>query len=321
MLKKFFLICTLIISNLNTVFANEINPLESKEVLIQTYNFAGDVLNYKELIPNEINHKGNIYKMIDIKAEENTKIETINKTENVEKIVTDTKKENVITLFEKELNINNDNLKGTLKLDENSLEITKNQVENVTNYKTQKYSLFENKSYYGLESNDYSLLPQTLNKNGKTLKLISAEFIKTNSNDIYNANCKYGATFTKKIPNTKEVVKDYKATVNYVGELEKTTVESRDVTVFYSQDKSIENNEIINNTEEISNKTNTESNTQIENSLLNKLFILCVLILISLSIVIIFVVKSKNKNERRKNFEKTNYKSKKHKYKNKKNEK
>ena len=280
MIKKFFLIFAFIIFNLNTVFANEISPLESKEMLIQTYEFAGDVLNYKELIPNEINHKGNIYKMIDIKAEENTKIETIQKTEPIEKIVTDTKKSNVINLFEKELTIDKDNLKGTLKLDENSLEITKNQVENVTNYKTEKYTIYEDKSYYGLESNDYSLLPQTLNKNGKTLKLISAEFVKTNSNDIYNANCKYGATFTKKIPNTKEVVKDYKATINYVGEVEKTTVESRDVTVFYSQDKAIENSEIINNTEEIKSETNTKNNTQIENSLLNKLFILCILILI-----------------------------------------
>lgn len=315
MIKKFFLIFAFIIFNLNTVFANEISPLESKEMLIQTYEFAGDVLNYKELIPNEINHKGNIYKMIDIKAEENTKIETIQKTEPIEKIVTDTKKSNVINLFEKELTIDKDNLKGTLKLDENSLEITKNQVENVTNYKTEKYTIYEDKSYYGLESNDYSLLPQTLNKNGKTLKLISAEFVKTNSNDIYNANCKYGATFTKKIPNTKEVVKDYKATINYVGEVEKTTVESRDVTVFYSQDKAIENSEIINNTEEIKSETNTKNNTQIENSLLNKLFILCILILISLSVVIIFIVKSKNRNERRKNFEK------KPRYKNKKNEK
>lgn len=309
MIKKLFLIFAFITFNFNTIFANEIPlPLESKEILIQTYNFKGDILNYEELVPNEVIHKGNVYRIVDIKAQENTKTETIKLTENVDKIVTDIEKSNVINLFEKELTIDKDNLKGTLKLDENSLKITKNQVENVTNYKTEKYTIYEDKSYYGLESNDYALLPKTLNKNGKTLKLISAEFIKTNSNDTYNATCKYGATFTKKTPNTKEVVKDYKATVNYIGEVEKTIIESRDITVFYSQD----------DTNLISNQTNTESNTQIEsslNSLFNKLFSLCVLILVSLSIIIIFIIKSKNKNERIKKFEK------KSKYKNKKNEK
>ena len=315
MIKKLFLILAFITFNFNTVFADEITPLtpfESKEILIQTYEFAGDVLNYEELVPNEVNHKGNVYRIADIKAQENTKTETIQKTEPIEKIVTDTEKSNVINLFEKELTIDKDNLKGILKLDENSLKITKNQVENLTNYKTEKYTIYEDKSYYGLESNDYALLPQTLNKDGKTLKLISAEFIKTNSNDIYNANCKYGATFTKKIPNTKEIVKDYKATVNYVGTVEKTVVESRNVTVFYEKDDTISNN--IN-----------DNNIKNENRLMdNQIFILFATVLIMLfviTLIIISILTRQIKAERRKNFEKNNYKSKKHKHKNKKNEK
>ena len=321
------LICTMLFTLFlnNSVLANETienttfpTPTSTKETVIETYTFNGNVLDYENLIPNEIIHNNETYIKKDIKVDEQTKTETLEKIEPVEKIITDKEKENAINLFEKELNYNKDNLTGILKLDESSLNISKNKVENITKYNNKKYTVYEDKTYYGLESNDYSLLPKNIMKDGVVLKLITADFVKTNSVDTYNAVCKYGGTYTKKIPTSQEIVKDYKATVNYVGTVEKTIVENRNVTVFYEKGNSptfidTDNNNI------------NDNNIKNENRLIdNQIFILFIIVLIMLfvvTLIIIFVLTRQIKAERRKNFEKNNYKSKKHKYKNKKNEK
>ena len=257
------LFCTVLLNN--SVLASETieetsfaTPTSTKETVIETYTFNGDVLDYENLIPNEITHNNETYLKKDIKVDEQIKTETMEKTETLEKIITDKEKENAITLFDKELNYNKDNLTGILKLDENSLNISKNEVENITKYNNKKYTVYEDKTYYGLENNDYSLLPKSIMKDGVVLKLITADFVKTNSVDTYNAVCKYGGTYTKKIPTSQEIVKDYKATVNYVGNLEKTVVESRDVTVFYEKDNSPISTDINNylNSTDIKNEQN-----------------------------------------------------------------
>ena len=324
MIKFFIFICTFLL-NTNIVFGNnlvEVEPIETKETVIQTYRFDGSINNYEDLIPNEIDYNNKIYKKIDIKVDEKKRTETLEKIEPIEKIITEKEKINAINLFEKELNYNKDNLNGVLKLDEKSLNISKNKVENVTTYTNEKYTMYEDKTYYGLISNDYSLLPKTIEKNGTYLKLLSANFIKTNSNDIYNAVCKYGGTYTKRIPNTKEVVKDYKATVNYIGNLEKTIVESRTITVYYElQNNKLENTNIENTSIENIFNTNKEKNKILE----NQLFLICIVVLIILFIVTVVSIYStklnKEKQERSSKFEKNNYKQKKYKYKNKKNEK
>lgn len=344
MIKFFIFICTFLL-NTNIVFGNnlvEVEPVETKETVIQTYRFDGSINNYEDLIPNEIDYNNKIYKKIDIKVDEKKRTETLEKIEPIEKIITEKEKINAINLFDKELNYNKDNLKGKLKLDEKSLNISKNKVENITTYTNEKYTMYEDKTYYGLTSNDYSLLPKTIEKNGTYLKLISADFIKTNSNDIYNAICKYGGTYTKRIPNTKEVVKDYKVTVNYVGNLEKTIIESRTITVYYEpKNKEIQNintnNETISKNNNIENETVfvsdentnsvnlTENNKNINKILENQMFIICIIVLIILFIVTVVSICStklnKQKQERSSKFEKNNYKQKKYNYKNKKYEK
>lgn len=238
MKKLLTIILSLFALNNSIVLANEIErptPTSKKETIVETYEFYGNIADYETLIPKEITHNGNIYIKTDINVDEKTKTETLEISENSEKILEKNSKEKAITLFEKELNYDKDNLKGILKLDENSLNISKNEIENITNYETKKYTVYQDKTYYGLESNDYSLLPQTIIKNGTTLKLLTADFIKTNSKDTYNAECKYGGTYTKKIPTVKENVKNYKATATYKGTVTKEVVESRMVTVFYEK--------------------------------------------------------------------------------------
>lgn len=298
MKKILFLIIALFL-NYTTVFAEETKakPISTKETVIETYSFKGDILNYETLIPNEINHNGDIYLKTDIKVDEKTRTETLDIQETVEKIITEQEKSNAILLFDKELSYEKDSLKGVLKIDENSLEVTKNTVENITKYNDKKYTVYEDKTYYGLESNDYSLLPKNIMKNGVVLKLITADFVKTNSKDTYNAICKYGGTYTKKVPTSKEIIKDYKAKVNYVGTVNKEVVESRDVTVFYEKNS-------------IYDKIEEPLGDNIKVTLENNLSFILIIVLISMIFIIIllliFVITKqlKIKEERRKNFEK-----------------
>ena len=298
------LFCTVLLNN--SVLASEtieetsfVTPTSTKETVIETYTFNGDVLDYENLIPNEITHNNETYLKKDIKVDEQIKTETMEKTETLEKIITDKEKENAITLFDKELNYNKDNLKGILKLDENSLNISKNQVENITKYNNKKYTIYEDKTYYGLENNDYSLLPKSIMKDGVVLKLITADFVKTNSVDTYNAICKYGGTYTKKIPTSQEIVKDYKATVNYVGTVEKTVVESRNVTVFYEKGNSPISTDI--------NNYLNSNDTKMDNQIFTLLTIVLSMFFIII-LIIIFILTRQIKAERRKNIEKSDYK-------------
>lgn len=325
------------------IFANSLETISTKETLIKTFEIDGDV-NYEELIPNKIEHKEEFFIKTNVKlVDEKFRTENIDIVEPAEKIISEKEKNNAISLFEKEIEYKKENYNGTLKLDESSLKLVKNEVENITTYDTKKYTLYEDKTYYGLEENDYSLLPQTIIKDGIVLKLITADFIKTNSKDTYNAICKYGGAYQKKIPSTKQLVKTYKVTVNYKGSVSKKIIEKRIVDVAYekiTENKVIElDTETISedteiNTEELSLKeidTNALENTNKVNEIdkaynnstnNNQIFILAIIVIFLLSIIIIVVViafkpkqkQSNNKFERRNKFEKK-FRKKKRKYK------
>lgn len=333
----FFIIFCMFLNNISLVFATEnstVEAISTKETLIKIYEFAGNI-DYEPLIPSSLEHKGETFIKKDIKVEEEKRTENVDIVEPVEKIITESKKSKATNLFEKELNYNKNSLKGILKLDESSLKVVKNEVENITKYDTKKYTIYEDKTYYGLESNDYSLLPQTIIKDGVVLKLITADFVKTNSKDTYNCNTKYGGTYNKQIPSTKQVVKNYKATVNYKGNIEKEIVYKRIVTVFYEQGQSnnieietkTEVTTILSTIETNTINTNITSESLIENIDIkennksdNQLFTL-VLVVISmlfiLVLAILFVLSKQMKLERSKKDEKKYKKTKKFKKRNK----
>lgn len=317
----FFIIFSIFLNSVSVVFATEQNNIEAistKETIIKTYEFAGNI-DYEPLIPKNIEYKKEIFIKKDVNVEEQKRIENVDIVEPVEKIISENDKSKAINLFEKELNYNKDNLKGVLKLDESSLKVVKNEVENITKYDTKKYTIYEEKTYYGLESNDYSLLPQTIIKDGVVLKLITADFIKTNSKDTYNCNTKYGGNYTKKIPINKQIVKNYKASVNYKGDIQKEIVDKRIVTVFYEKEQS--NNNIVDiktedttikdlkNSENIPDNFNikeTNKIVKIENQLLI-IFLVVILMLFILSLFILFILSRQIKGERRKTNEKKKY--------------
>ena len=156
--------------------------------------------------------------------------------------------EQLLDLFQNDLPYEKDDYKGILTKDIFSLKVEPSQVENNTIYTNKVVTLGENKTYYGLESNDYSLIPKTITKNGVTLNLVDANFLSTNNEAIstvadtsvgtlYNCNAVYKGSYIEKIPNTKTNVLDYKVTVNYKGIVQKEIFEKNIITVMYDGEK------------------------------------------------------------------------------------
>ena len=225
---------------------------EDKEKAIKVFETYEDI-NLDNVVFENFEYDNYNYTKDTINIDRITQKDVKEQIEQIEIIISPDEKEkfsaeDIINLFEDELLYEKDDCKGILKKDISSLQIEPNQVENVTTYTSQTITLTENKVYYGFESNDYSLIPRTIVKNGVTLKLVDASFVSTNNEAIstvantgvstlYNCNTLYKGSYTKKIPNTKTVILDYKATINYKGDIVKETFEKNVITVNYIGDK------------------------------------------------------------------------------------
>ena len=145
--------------------------------------------------------------------------------------------------FEESAPRNNDNILRLAKFvhsyceKENCLPLDKTAMAKVVEYASALSSDKEKLSTHFSEIGEIVSESSTWAKLSRK-KLITADFVKTNSKDTYNCNTKYGGTYNKKIPSTKQVVKNYKATVTYKGNIEKEIVDKRIVTVFYEQGQS-----------------------------------------------------------------------------------
>lgn len=284
----------MLVFSINTVFASQ--PTSEKEIIIREYSIDGEE-DYTEVIQDEIINNGMIYKLVDTEVLENAETENIEKTETVEKIIET--KDNALQYFDETLEYNQDGLQGILTLDTSSLTVVENETESKTTYETKTFTTKEEQTYYNLESNDYALLPQIITKNGIVLKLVSAEFEQTNSIGLFKANCVYSANYTKKIPSTTTTVKNYKATVNYVGTLTKENVSSREITAYYE-------NTGISQYESDSDDSNVIDGTIVSSETKNTditiiAIIILVIIICLISIITILLKKARKKEKNNKN--------------------
>ena len=191
-----------------------------------------------------------------VDIEKVTKTDTIKVLETLDVILTKQEREKlsnleIINLFQDGLPYEKDGYKVVLQKDLSSLKIEPNKTESTTTYTNQRITLNQQKEYYGLESNDYSLIPKTVVKNGVTLNLVDANFTNTNNEAIssvantgvgtlYNCTASYSGSYIKKIPNTKTDIIDYKATMEYKGEISKEIFEKNLITVSYVGDKIVD---------------------------------------------------------------------------------
>lgn len=258
---KKLIMCLLSILALNkTVFANNLVEIQTsitedktKAIKIFESYEETDESNLKNILFEDFEQDGYNYIKSNVDIEKITQIDSVNITETLDVVLTKEEKEKlsnleIINLFQDSLTYEKDGYKGILQKDLASLKIEPNKIESTTTYTNQTITLNQQKQYYGLESNDYALIPKTVVKNGVTLNLVDANFVSTNNEAIssvantsvgtlYNCTATYSGSYTKKIPNTKTNVIDYKATMEYKGDISKEIFEKNVITVTYTGNK------------------------------------------------------------------------------------
>lgn len=179
-----------------------------------------------EIVVDNIN-----YKLENIKKIENKKTLSINKEINEELIVTTNNKYNVLNLFENKKEITEDGYKGTLELQNDSLEIKVND-----SYQ-EEYKVYLQKVYNDVPSNDINNIPKEIKENGTTYYLVNpiwniSTTEKVDNNDIpvtYNGTMYYEGI------KVRTIVRNYKASIKYTGTLEKEIIDSVTYNVEYKE--------------------------------------------------------------------------------------
>ena len=261
---KKLIMCLISILALNkTVFANNLVEIQTSITedktqaikIFESYEETNET-DLKTLLFEDFEQDGFKYTKNSVDIEKVTKTDTIKTTESLDVILTKEEKEKlsnleIINLFQDGLPYEKDGYKGILQKDLTTLKIEPNKTESTTTYTNQTITLNQKKEYYGLESNDYALIPKTITKNGVTLNLVDANFVSTNNEAIssvantgvgtlYNCTASYSGSYTKKIPNTKTNVIDYKATMEYKGDISKEIFEKNLITVSYVGNKMLD---------------------------------------------------------------------------------
>lgn len=186
---------------------------------------------YEKLIKDEIVVDNINYKIENIKKIENKKTLSINKEISEELIVTTNNKYNVLNLFENKKEISEDGYKGTLELQNDSLEIK------VNNSYQEEYKVYLQRTYNNVSSNDINDIPKEIKENGTTYYLVNpiwniSTTEKVDNNDIpvtYNGTMYYEGI------KVRTIVRNYKASIKYTGTLEKEIIDSVTYNVEYKE--------------------------------------------------------------------------------------
>lgn len=240
-----------------TVFASDLKELElsineDKTMAIKIFESLENI-DFTKVVFEDFEKDNFKYTKDNVKVEEITKEDKKEQIETLELILSksdfdklDNRK--ILQLFQDNLPYEKDEYKGILLKENSTLKIETNKTESTTTYSSQTITLNEKKTFYGLENNDYGLIPKTIVKNGVTLNLVDANFVSTNNevissvantgvSTLYNCNAVYKGSYTKKIPNTNTKILDYKVTVQYKGEIAKEIFEKNIITVTYKGEK------------------------------------------------------------------------------------
>lgn len=190
-----------------------------------------NVTEYEKTIENEIVVDNINYKLENIKKIENKKTLSINKEINEELIVTTNNKYNVLNLFTNKKETNEDGYKGTLELQNDSLEIKVND-----SYQ-EEYKVYLQKVYNDVSSNDINDIPKEIKKDGTIYYLVNPEWNIATTEKISNNNVPvtYNGTMYYEGIKVRTIVINYKASVKYTGVLEKEIIDSVTFNIEYKE--------------------------------------------------------------------------------------
>ena len=186
---------------------------------------------YRENIKNEITIDNVKYELQDITEQENKGIVSEEKEQTKQKVVYTNNKYDVLNMFESKIEMTEDEMSGTLELQNNSLDLK------VNDSYIEQYKVSLTKNYENVPSNELNDVPKTIEENGTTYYLINpiwtvSQVEKVEGQDVpiaYNGEMQYEGI------KERTIVKSYLATVSYKGILEKEEVDSISFEITYKE--------------------------------------------------------------------------------------
>ena len=186
---------------------------------------------YRENIKNEITIDNVKYELQDITEQENKGIVSEEKEQTKQKVVYTNNKYDVLNMFESKIEMTEDEMSGTLELQNNSLNLK------VNDSYIEQYKVSLIKTYENVPSNELNDVPKTIEENGTTYYLINpiwtvSQVEKVEGQDVpiaYNGEMQYEGI------KERTVVKSYLATVTYKGTLEKEEINSITFQIKYKE--------------------------------------------------------------------------------------
>lgn len=167
----------------------------------------------------DIERSGYLYTFADMLKQSSEQAETKRHSETVTLPCNTADMGEVLKLFDPSIEfITEEGFSGVLTLDHTTM-----QVE-VDGYKNSSYNVTANRTYPNLSAADVSLVPKTVEENGRTLALdnVNWQEARTASVDGYDMPELYTATATYSGTANSRKATGYTATAEYAGELSKT---------------------------------------------------------------------------------------------------
>ncbi|MCI9286461.1 MAG: hypothetical protein HFJ57_00460 [Clostridia bacterium] len=210
---------------LKTYEENKIVPIENKA-------------EYKNSIENEITLEGIIYKLKDVKEQENKTILVKDKEITEEKIVNTSNKHSALKLFEKEKKIEEDGYIGIVDLQQNSIRLRANE-----SY-IEEYKVDLKREYNNVPQNELNEIPKTIQENGTTYYLVDPvwNIAETQNVDGQEIPTSYKGVMNYEGVKRRTIIKNYIATVIYKGTLKKKEADSITFNIIYEEIGTQENN-------------------------------------------------------------------------------
>jgi len=190
-----------------------------------------DAEQYRENIKSEITIGNVKYQLQDVSEQENKGIVSREKEQVKQKIVYTNNKYEALNMFESKIEVVENEMQGTLELQNNSLDIK------VNDSYTEQYKVSLIKTYENVPNNELNDIPKTIEENRTTYYLINpiwtiSQTEKVEEQDVpvaYNGEMQYEGI------KERTIVKSYLATVNYKGILEKEKVDSITFNITYKE--------------------------------------------------------------------------------------
>lgn len=186
---------------------------------------------YKNSIENEITLDSIIYKLKDVKEQENKTRLTRDREETERKIVNTSDKYSALKLFDKEKQIEEDGYIGIIELQQDSIKLTPNE-----SY-IEEYKVYLKREYNNVPRNELSEIPKTIQENGITYYLVNPVWNITEVQNIDGQEIptSYNGVMNYEGVRQRRIIKNYLANVMYKGTLEKEVVDSITYNLTYEE--------------------------------------------------------------------------------------